>query len=46
MDEQVTFRGRVRRWDEAKPGGLAVVDIPDELVVQLGGRRQYRSRAR
>ena len=42
MGERVTFRGRVRRWDESKPGGLAVVDVPAELVPELGGRRQYR----
>lgn len=42
MGERVTFKGRVRRWDESKPGGLAVVDIPTELVPGLGGRRQYR----
>ena len=42
MSERVTFRGRVRRWDESKPGGLAVVDIPADLVAELGGRRQYR----
>jgi hypothetical protein len=42
MGELVTFRGRVRRWDEAKPGGLAVVDVPADLVAALGGRRQYR----
>jgi len=36
------FRGRVRRWREDKPGGLAVIDIPAELVVGLGGRRQMR----
>jgi FlaA1/EpsC-like NDP-sugar epimerase len=38
----VTFRGRVRQWREDKPGGLAVVDIPNELVRDLGGRRQAR----
>jgi hypothetical protein len=38
----VTFRGRVRRWREDKPGGLAVVDIPGEFVGDLGGRRQMR----
>ena len=38
----VTFSGRVRRWRDDKPGGLAVVDIPDHLVVDLGGRRQMR----
>jgi Domain of unknown function (DUF1905) len=38
----VEFRGRVRQWREDKPGGLAVVDIPGELVADLGGRRQMR----
>lgn len=42
MDEPIRFRGRVRRWDESKPGGLAVVDIPGDLVGRLGGRRQMR----
>jgi hypothetical protein len=38
----VQFRGRVRRWREDKPGGLAVVDVPAELVGEFGGRRQMR----
>ena len=38
----VGFSGRVRRWREDKPGGLAVVDVPAELVDKLGGRRQMR----
>jgi hypothetical protein len=38
----IGFRGRVRRWREDKPGGLAVVDVPADLVTQLGGRRQLR----
>lgn len=38
----VEFRGRVRRWREDKPGGLAVVDVPEDLVTELGGRRQMR----
>jgi hypothetical protein len=38
----IRFRGRVRLWDPSKGGGLAVVDVPDELVDGLGGRRQYR----
>ena len=42
MAGPVTFRGRVRRWDESKPGGRAVVDIPADHVAELGGRRQYR----
>jgi hypothetical protein len=36
------FRGRIRRWREDKPGGLAVIDIPAELVAGLGGRKQMR----
>ena len=38
----INFRGRVRWWDPAKGGGLAVVDVPAELVEPLGGRTQYR----
>ena len=41
-DGRVTFRGRVRDWDEAAGKGLAVVDVPADLVERLGGRRQYR----
>ena len=42
MSEPIAFTGRVRRWDETKPGGLAVVDIPADLVAPLGGRKQLR----
>lgn len=38
----VESRGQVRRWREDKPGGLAVVDVPQDLVGELGGRRQMR----
>jgi uncharacterized protein DUF1905 len=38
----VAFSGKVRRWREDKPGGLAVVDVPSDLVDKLGGRRQMR----
>ena len=38
----VAFRGRVRLWDEASGRGLAVIDVPPDLVGALGGRRQYR----
>jgi len=38
----VAFSGRVRRWRADKPGGLAVVDVPADLVADLGGRRQTR----
>ncbi|HEU0237343.1 MAG TPA: DUF1905 domain-containing protein [Candidatus Limnocylindrales bacterium] len=42
MTERAEFTGRVRRFKEDAPGGLAVVDVPAELVGPLGGRRQYR----
>jgi hypothetical protein len=38
----VVFHGRVRRWREDKPAGLAVIDIPPDLATELGGRRQMR----
>lgn len=38
----VTFTGRIRQWRDDKPGGLAVVDVPDDLVADLGGRKQMR----
>jgi len=38
----IAFRSRVRRWRDDAPGGLAVADIPPEIVTALGGRRQYR----
>jgi hypothetical protein len=38
----VEFPGTVRRWNEDKPGGLAVVDVPPDFVAQLGGRKQRR----
>jgi hypothetical protein len=42
MSDPVTFRATIRRWKEDAPGGLAVADVPADLVPQLGGRRQYR----
>ncbi|MFI5697607.1 DUF1905 domain-containing protein [Kribbella sp. NPDC051586] len=42
MSKTVEFTGAVRRWDPAKPGGLAVVDVPADCVEQLGGRKQRR----
>jgi predicted RNA polymerase sigma factor len=41
-DMAVTFDGTVRRWREDREGGLAVVDVPDDLIAELGGRRQAR----
>jgi hypothetical protein len=42
MGEQVAFRARIRPWRAEPPGGLAVIDIPDDRVPELGGRRQVR----
>jgi hypothetical protein len=42
MTEEITFNGRIRHWREDPPGGLAVVDIPADLVGALGGRRQWK----
>jgi hypothetical protein len=36
------FRGRIRTWKQDPPRGLAVVDVPDDVVAALGGRRQFR----
>jgi hypothetical protein len=44
MTEEIAFRGRIRHWREDPPGGLAVIDIPADLVGPLGGRRQQRVR--
>jgi hypothetical protein len=40
--DSISFRGRVRPWDPSTGGGLAVVDVPADLVDRLGGRRQVR----
>jgi hypothetical protein len=42
VGEPIEFTATVRRWREDPPSGLAVVDLPAELVGPLGGRRQYR----
>jgi hypothetical protein len=42
MTEEILFNGRIRHWREDPPGGLAVVDIPADLVAALGGRRQWK----
>ena len=41
MGEQVAFRARIRPWRADLPGGLAVIDIPDDRMAALRGRRQY-----
>ena len=43
MAEAIEFRGRIRHWRDDPPGGLAVIDVPADLVPRLGGRRQFRA---
>lgn len=42
LAEAISFKGKIRHWREDPPGGLAVVDIPADLVTKLGGRRQFK----
>ena len=44
--EPIRFDGTIRYWDPAKGSGLAVVDIPAEHVMTLGGLKQQRARGR
>ncbi|HET9522157.1 MAG TPA: DUF1905 domain-containing protein [Candidatus Limnocylindrales bacterium] len=44
--DAVRFRGQIRYWNPEKPGGLAVSDIPAELIATLGGLKQQRVRGR
>jgi hypothetical protein len=36
--------GRIRHWNPERGSGLAVVDVPAELIPALGGLRQVRVR--
>ncbi len=38
------FRSTIRYWKPERTGGLAVADIPAELVGTLGGLKQQRVR--
>jgi hypothetical protein len=44
--EPIRFSGQIRHWNVEKASGLAVVDIPAELVHPLGGLKQQRVRGR
>jgi hypothetical protein len=44
--EPQRFTAAVRRWNPETAGGLAVVDVPPEVAVALGGLRQQRVRGR
>ena len=39
-----TFRSTIRYWRAEQASGLAVADIPSELIAALGGLRQQRVR--
>jgi len=40
--EPIRFKGQIRFWNPDKPGGLAVVDVPGELIPAFGGLKQQR----
>jgi hypothetical protein len=42
--DPIRFVARIRYWDPAKAGGLAVVDIPADHIQALGGLKQQRAR--
>lgn len=42
--QPIRFSARIRYWNPEKASGLAVADIPPELVPEFGGLRQQRVR--
>jgi Domain of unknown function (DUF1905) len=40
----VSFRATIRYWKPERNSGLAVADIPNERIAQLGGLKQVRVR--
>jgi hypothetical protein len=44
--DPVRFKGEIRYWRPEQAGGLAVADIPAELVATLGGLKQLRVHGR
>jgi len=38
------FRSTVRYWRPDQAGGLAVIDLPDDVATALGGLKQLRVR--
>ena len=42
--EPIRFAGQIRYWKPDRPSGLAVADIPAELVAVFGGLKQQRVR--
>jgi hypothetical protein len=44
--DPIRFRSRVRFWNPEKQSGLAVADIPGEIVATTGGLKQQRVQGR
>ena len=44
--DPVRFTGRIRYWNPEKGAGLAVADIPAQVVPAFGGLKQQRVRGR
>jgi hypothetical protein len=42
--DPIRFTSIIRYWDPARNGGLAVADVPADLVPVIGGLRQQRVR--
>ena len=42
--EPIRFTSRIRYWNPDKASGLAVADIPDDLIAAFGGLSQQRVR--
>lgn len=40
----MTFQATIRYWRPEQAGGLAVADVPSELIASLGGLKQMRVR--
>lgn len=42
--DPVRFAAQIRHWNPEKQSGLAVVDVPADVVATLGGLKQQRVR--
>ena len=42
MTDPLRFSARIRHWNPDKGSGLAVADVPAELIAAFGGLRQQR----
>lgn len=40
--DALKFTGQIRYWKPEQAGGLAVVDVPSDLVPAIGGLKQQR----